>query len=81
MYEEVNAKIKVAGVYENNLFWPRKFVWNGKLYEIEQITLTSELRDAGVKKRLYSVLSKGTVYRLLFNRDNETWFLRALWLD
>lgn len=79
MYEEVKEKISVAGIYDKAVFTPKKFKWKLRDYPIEQITLVSELRDGGVKKRMYSVMSAGNLYRLCFNRDSEAWILEAVW--
>lgn len=81
MFQIIGEKIIVAGVYKNAIFLPKKFSWRDKTYLIEQITLISQIRDGQVKKRLYSVLSQKTLYRLLFNRDTEIWTLEEIWVE
>lgn len=71
----------VSGTYSLGKFIPRKFLWSGKTYPIEEITLTTDIKDGGTKQRMYSVLSAGNVYRLMFNRDLETWILSEVWYE
>lgn len=81
MYQTINEAIKVIGVYQNNHFIPRKFQWHKTDYQIEVITLTSDARDGTIKKRFYSVISKGALYRLEFNRETESWILEQVWVE
>lgn len=81
MYETINAKIWVVGVYRQSGFIPRKFLWKNKEYQVDQITLATDVRDGFVKKRLYSVVSGANVYRLEFNRDSEEWRLAEVWCE
>jgi len=81
MYQRIDEKIMVAGVYAGRVFQPKRFKWSSKLYEIEEITLVSDVKDGGRKLRLYSVVVKGTVYRLCFDRDSEAWRLEEVWFE
>ena len=76
----INEPIDVAGVYSNKRpFQPTKFRWNNKLLPISQITLTSDVKDGGIKKRLYSVVADNVLYRLEFTLDIEQWKLLEIW--
>lgn len=81
MYQTIDETIAVAGVYNQSSFVPKKFRWHQQTLKIDQITLISDTKDGGVRKRLYSVMSGGNVYRLEFNRDTEQWLLNQLWFD
>ncbi len=81
MYHTIDQKITVAGVYHNGTFIPKKFKWNEKAFAINEITLSSDFKDGGVRKRYYSVVSGREVYRIEFDRDQEQWFLRELWVE
>jgi hypothetical protein len=81
MFTEIREPISVAGVYHRQTFIPRKFKWRGQSYSVEQITLQSDTRDGGVRQRLYSVMAKGNLYRLTFDRDHETWLLEEVWCE
>ena len=81
MYQLISEPIDVAGVFTKSTFIPKKFRWNNREYLIEQITLKSDTRDGGVKKRLYSVMVGKELYRLTFNREMETWMLEEVWID
>lgn len=81
MYQSIRERIDVAGVYKNSKFLPRKFRWQAREYQISEVTLTADTKDGGVQKRHFSVMSEGNVYRLCFNRDNESWTLEEVWVD
>jgi hypothetical protein len=81
MYQTIAEPIAVAGLYRHGKFVPRKFAWGRRQIQIDQITLTANVTDGGVKKRFYSVTAGADVYRLEFNRDYETWTLAELWVE
>jgi hypothetical protein len=69
----------VAGVYQDHHFNPKRFQWRQRLYSIDTTTFVSDNKDGGVRKRHYSVMSGGNLYRLEFNRDTEQWLLMEVW--
>lgn len=81
MYQTIGEGIAVLGSYRAGHFKPLRFAWRQRTYHIEEITLVSESRNGGVRGRTYSVLVKGTVYRLFFNRDTEEWRLEEVWCE
>ena len=81
MFQSIGEVISTAGVYRGSMFLPKKFLWRGKVYLIETITLISDTRDGQVRKRIYSVLCNKTLYRILFNRETEKWTLEELWME
>ncbi len=81
MYQTIDEKIRVAGVFEVSGFVPKKFEWRSKIYPIQEITLKNDVKDGGVRKRFYSVMSRGNVYRIVFNRDSEEWQLAEMWFE
>lgn len=81
MYQTIEEPIEVAGVYTKSTFIPKKFRWKQREYLIKEITLKSDTKDGGVRKRLYSVLVGKELYRLTFNREDETWMLEEVWID
>jgi hypothetical protein len=81
MFTSISESIAVVGTYNHSSFHPRKFKWRDRVYMIEQLTFVTELKDGGVKQRMYSVTSGGNVYRLVFNRDTEDWQLAEVWCE
>jgi hypothetical protein len=81
MYQIIHENINVAGVFSNHRFNPRKFEWKRREYPIHKISSIHDLRDGGVKKRRYAVLSAGNLYLLEYNLDQETWILEQIWLE
>jgi len=81
MFTSINESIEIAGVFSGGKFVPKKFRWRERVITISQITLVNDTKDAGIKKRLYSVLDQKTLYRLEFNRDTEHWTLLEIWSE
>lgn len=81
MFHTIGEKISVAGVYRGGAFIPKKFQWNKKTLNIDQVTLIADTKDGGVRRRIYSVLSGTTLYRILFNRETEIWTLEEIWVE
>lgn len=81
MYQKINEVISVLGVYSKSGLIPKKFKWNERVFQINQITLSNEVRDGSIYKRLYSVVSGSEVYRLEFNRTTEQWRLLEVWVE
>lgn len=81
MYQPINEKISVVGIYDQSQFTPKKFKWRGRVYPISEITLTADTKDGGVRNRLYSVVAEANVYRIKFNRDSEAWLLEEVWYE
>lgn len=81
MFQTIAEPIVVVGIYNQGKFMPKKFRWREKIYLISEITLATDLKDGGVRKRRYSVLSGGNLYRLEFNRDTEHWFITEVWYE
>lgn len=81
MFLSLGEAISVAGVYKSSMFIPKKFSWKNKIYPVEKITLISDTKDGLVRKRIYSLLSGGTLHRIMFNRETEKWTLEELWVE
>jgi len=81
MYQTISEKIEVAGVYKNAKFFPKKFNWKHKLYNIQEITFIADIRDGVVLKRMYSVVVGENLFRLCFDRSQETWSLEEVWFE
>ncbi len=81
MYQTIDETVEVLGSYLKAGFKPLRFKWRSRVYPVEQVTLVTETKNAGVRGRIYSVVSKSNVYRLYFNRDLETWSLQEVWCE
>lgn len=81
-YQEINEPIMAAGVYHHGKFHLKRFQWRNKIYNVAKITLTSDVTDGTIKYRWISVLTTDHgVYRLRFNREDETWLLSEVWVE
>jgi len=81
MYQTIGEEVSVAGAFAHSTFKPVKFQWQAKIYPVEEITLVNDIKDGGVRKRYYSVVSQGNLYRLCFNRETEQWLLEEVWYE
>lgn len=81
MFQPVHERISVAGIYHQGKFTPRKFQWRKHTFVIKEVTYAADFNDAGVHQRQYSVVAQQQVYRLLFQRDREEWWLEEVWDD
>jgi hypothetical protein len=87
-YLHIADPIEVVGTFRAGGFLPQRFKWKKTIYTILEITLMTDMKDAGVRMRQYSVvatpkddLSRKTVYRLLYHRDHERWTLEDVWVE
>lgn len=81
MFISIGDRISVLCVYTNGVCTPKKFLWKGKAYSIQTVTVISDIPDGKMKNRMYSCVAHGTLYRIVFSRDNETWTLEELWSE
>ena len=79
MYQTIHEDISVIGIFQQGTFLPKKFRWAGRTQVVESVTLVSKERDGQVPLHHYSVVSQGTVYRLLFYPESCQWFLEEIW--
>lgn len=81
MYQTIHEKVAVAGVYDQGKFWPKKLRWGNQNFPVEQVTFVADTKDGGARWRQYSLVAAGNLYRLAFQRDEETWWLEEVWLE
>ncbi|HEX7017863.1 MAG TPA: hypothetical protein VF209_03070 [Patescibacteria group bacterium] len=80
MFTKLHDRIQVIGIFTFKGFIPKKFQWKDKVYLINQVTLVSDVKDGGLRQRWYSVEVRGNVYRLLYNRDHDEWWLEEVYV-
>ncbi len=81
MFTSIQETIQAAGVYKNDTFIPRYFMWNSKKIIIERITYCADYLEGEMRLRLYSVLQGKTLYRLIFNRTTEHWMISEVYCE
>lgn len=81
MYQTIGEDIEVIGIFKRGKLMPRKFQWRQQVLDIQEVTMINDTRDGGVKKRFYSVMSGGNLFRLSFNRDSEVWRVEEIWCE
>ncbi len=81
MFQPIDEKVTVAGVYRGSKFQPKRFLWRDKIFDVEAVTFVADVKNGGTKRRRYSVTSGPNAYRLLFDRLEESWRLEEVWVD
>lgn len=81
MYQTISEQIAVLGIYDSGNFIPKKLRWKQKVLKVDEITIFGDLKEGNTRKRLYSLVCQGIVYRVVFNRDRETWMLEEVWVE
>lgn len=81
MYQTIHERIKVGGIFYLAKFKPVWFVWRRQKFKVEEVTLISDFKDGAIKKKMYSVLAQGNLYRLDFCPEEFSWFLEQTWVD
>ena len=81
MFTVLNESVSVVAVYAANTLKPRKILWRGVTYPVEKITLVSDLTEGVIKRRIYSIVLRSTLYRLEFNRTTEHWTLLEVYCE
>lgn len=81
MYQTINDEIAVIGYFEAGNFYPKKFQWQQRIYQVEQITFKALTKDGGVRWLFYSVVSGPNVYRLCHNLETQKWLLKEVWCE
>jgi len=82
MYQTLHETIQVIALFSQGNCTPKKYLWRGTTFFIDQITLKSDVKDGGVKWRYFSVVANDSnVYRLSWNLDSLEWFVEEVWID
>lgn len=79
MFTTIDESISVVGVFAAGEFKPHRFRWREQIYQIEEVTLLSKVRDGGVPQWHFSVVVKGNLYRLIFWPLQAQWRLAEVW--
>jgi hypothetical protein len=81
MYQTIGEDIEVIGIFKRGKLLPRKFQWRQQILDIQEVTMINDTRDGGIRKRFYSVMSGGNLFRLSFNRESEIWKVEEIWCE
>lgn len=81
MFQTIDEKVSVIGLYKSGVFFPKKIQWGERVLLVREITLVSDIKEGQVKKRMYSLLCGKELYRLVFNRETEIWVLQEIWVE
>ena len=81
MHEKVNEQVEVSVAFLKNKVIPRKFMWNGRVYEIKRLSMVHE-RTSGHEKVYYFFVSDGVnFFRLSFATADLTWVLEEMYVE
>ncbi|MBN1621566.1 MAG: hypothetical protein JW871_03130 [Endomicrobiales bacterium] len=72
---DINESIDVGAVFGKNRIKPKWFVWNGKKYQIKEITYTWKENQGEAKLIHFSVTDGATLFELCLNQKTLMWRL------
>jgi len=75
---KIVAKIKVAVVFEAGQAFPRWFVWEGRKYDVRDISYVWKDTKGLEQLHYFSVTDGANCYELVFNASRVTWRLGAV---
>lgn len=81
MLEKVNEQVDVEVDFLKEKVLPRKFFWQGRVYNLKKITLIHYAWQGRVKIYYFSVSDGINFFRLVFNTDNLEWTLDEVYID
>lgn len=81
MLEKVNEKIEVEVDFLKKRTVPRKFFWQGRVYNLKKITLVHSFWQGRAKIYHFSVSDGINFFRLSFNTDSLEWRLEEIFVD
>jgi hypothetical protein len=71
-------RIEVLACFKQGKIYPRKFIWNNKEYNIENITYHWQERQGQEVLNFFSVCSSGQLYQISFSNASYCWSLNQL---
>jgi len=80
MIQKINSPISVEMFYdlkEKNIY-PRKVVWNGRIYSIVKLGLHHSFKKGNVLYHVFSVVSKTLFFKLVLNTETLHWHLEQI---
>ncbi len=81
MYQTIHETVRVAGIFKQSQFRPVWFDWQGRRFDVDNITLVSDYNQGQVKHTIYSIEAQGNLYRLLHDLQSQDWYLEQVWMD
>lgn len=81
MYEEVDESIDVITQFSKGKVLPLSFNWQNRPYPIDKIALVHQEYRGEVVVYLFSVVSKGNNYELVFDTKHLSWRLGKVWQE
>lgn len=79
MYQEIGDHIEVFVRFSRGTLLPQSFLWNGRSYHVEKITLTHQARQGESLLSLFSLMASGNMYQLSFDNQSFIWTLVKIW--
>jgi hypothetical protein len=76
----VGQLVSVEMVFDHSKknFFPRKLLWNKKVYPIDKIALRHPIRQGRNLSYIFSVMSGELYMRMKFDTDNLFWYLEEV---
>ena len=71
--KQLNEKIQVLAWFKNAKIYPRRFIWNNKIYKVKDITYNWQERHGQEIISCFSVDTGSDLYQISFNNTSYGW--------
>lgn len=80
MMQKIDVPVSVELIFDHQKrkVFPRKVLWEGKLYPIVKVGLHHTFREGRVLYHVFSAASETLFFRLVLNTDNLQWRLEEI---
>ena len=78
MTTEINEKIRVGVVFDNDSIKPKWFIWNNNKYDIKKTTYTWQSKRGEMPLLHFSVTDGASLFELTLNQKTFSWMLEKI---
>jgi len=79
-FTEINEPVKVGAVFEKAKIKPKWFIWNGKKFNLREITYSWIDSSRGSKHHFFTVWDGSNLYEISLNSRFMTWNLEKVYV-
>lgn len=78
--QTINEEVSVNLIFDSvtKRSYPKSVLWKNNLYKIIKVGLHHKYREGKILYHVFSVITEGSFFRLLFNTDNLHWSLEEV---
>lgn len=83
MTQKLSELVSVQMIFDHRLHKasPQQIFWNNKIYPVTQVGLRHCFREGRKLIHIFSLISRGTFFRLRFDTESLTWTLEEIYYE